>query len=70
MTKEDVVNVIGKLFVDEEFRREFINNKEQALRSFPGLTQSEKDFLDTKEDDIQGFVRALDIKYDGENKSR
>jgi hypothetical protein len=68
MTKQDLVNVIGKLFVDEEFRREYFNNKEQALSNFSGLTPSEKDFLDTKEDDIRGFVNALDIKYKGENK--
>jgi hypothetical protein len=56
------------LFVDEEFRREYFNNKEQALSSFSGLTQKEKEFLDTKGNKIREFVDTLEIKYDGENK--
>jgi hypothetical protein len=70
MARQDLVNVIGRLFVDEDFRRDYLNNREQALSSFSGLTSSERAFLDSSEDDIHGFVDALDIHYDGENKSR
>lgn len=68
MTKQDLVNVVGRLFVDEEFRRKYFNNKEQALSSFSGLTLDEKKFLDNEEDHIRDLVDALKIKYEGEDK--
>ena len=45
MSKQDLINTVGKLFVDEQFRSEYFNNLDQVLNSIQGLSDKEKEQL-------------------------
>lgn len=69
MTKRSLVNIIGKLFVDDKFRAKYFSDSDAALKGLTGLTTKEKNFLKDKENDIRRCVDNLDIKFKGDNKS-
>jgi hypothetical protein len=68
MAKRNLINIIGKLFVDEKFRKKYFEDSDAALKKATGLTRNEEDFLRDKEAAIRRFVKTLDIKYKGEDK--
>jgi FixJ family two-component response regulator len=68
MSKQDLLNTIGKVFVDKEFRQEFSSNTDQTLDSIAGLTNKEKQILKDMKNDIDLWANKLDIHYTGENK--
>ena len=57
MTKRSLVNIVGKLFVDEKFREKYFSDSETALKRLTGLTAKEKNFLKEKETDIRRLCR-------------
>jgi hypothetical protein len=68
MAKRSLINLIGKLYVDENFRDKYFSDSDAALKKVTGLTTKEKDFLKDNENDIRQCIDNLDIKYKGENK--
>jgi hypothetical protein len=68
MTKKDLVDVIGRLIVDAEFRTKYFDDKNEALREYTKLTPPEKEFLDTNENSIREYANKLNIKYGAEGK--
>jgi hypothetical protein len=70
MSKRSLVNVIGKLFVDESFRKKYFADSSTAQKKLTGLTTKEKNFLNNMGNDIRRCVNTLDIKYKGEQKRK
>ena len=70
MAKRSLVNIIGKLFVDDKFREKYFSDSDTARKKLTGLTTKEKNFLKDKENDIRRCVEKLDIKYKGEDKRK
>lgn len=70
MAKRSLINIIGKLFVDEKFRKIYFSDSDSAQKKLTGLTTKERNFLKNKENDIRQCVDNLDIKYTGENKRK
>jgi hypothetical protein len=70
MAKRSLINLIGKLYVDEKFRDEYFSDSDAALKKVTGLTTKEKDFLKDNENDIRQCIDNLDIKYEGQNKRK
>jgi hypothetical protein len=68
MSKQDLIDAIGKIFVDDVFRGNFTNNTDQTVDNISGLTPQEKQFLKNEKDNILQCVGALNISYSGENK--
>ncbi len=69
MSKLDLINTVGKLFVDEQFRSDYFNNLDQVLNSIQGLSDKEKQFLRDNNDSIHEAITAMNIRYSGEDKS-
>jgi hypothetical protein len=65
-----MLNIIGKLFVDEKFRGKYFSDSDAELKKLTGLTTKEKNFLKDKENDIRRCVGNLDIKYIGQGKRK
>lgn len=70
MSKQELIDTIGKLFVDEQFRSRYFNNLEQELNSIQGLSNQEKQFLREKNDSIREAITTMNIKYNGEDKRK
>lgn|GEM_PF-2887171 len=70
MAKRSLVNIIGKLFVDDEFREKYFSDSDAALKKLTGLTTKEKNFLKDNEMDIHRWAESLDIKYMGVSKRK
>lgn len=67
MTKAILIDTIGKLFVDDDFRTRFNTNKDEALRSID-LTDEERQFLKDKANIIRECTDQISVSYDGEDK--
>jgi hypothetical protein len=70
MSKGLVVDTIGRLFIDEDFRNEFNNNRETTLEKISGLTDKEKQFLKEKSNIIRDCTDSLVVTYQGGKKKR
>jgi hypothetical protein len=70
MAKRNLINIIGKLFVDDKFREKYFEDRDAAREKLTGLTANEKKFLKDKEMDIRRWADTLDVKYKGVNKTR
>lgn len=70
MSKQTLINTIGRLFIDEDFRNEYYNNRDQTLDGISDLTKEEKQFLKDMQDSIRECTDTLNIRYEGENKRR
>ena len=68
MSKPTLINTIGRIFVDEDFRNEYYTNRDQTLDSIRDLTNEEKKFLIDMEKSIKECVNTLNISYEGERK--
>jgi hypothetical protein len=68
MSKKDLINTIGRIFVDEQFRTEYFNNTDQTVDSITELTDTEKQFLKSEKNKIRPYVEQLNVRYEGENK--
>jgi hypothetical protein len=68
MAKRSLLNIIGKLYVDEKFRDKYFSDSNEALKRVVGLTTKEKNFLREHQNDIRRCIDKLNIKYDGEDK--
>lgn len=68
MTKDILIDTIGKLFVDQDFRNEFNNNMETTIGNISGLNDEEKKFLKDMANKIRECTDALGIRYEGQNK--
>jgi hypothetical protein len=65
-----VIDTIGRLFIEEDFRDEFNNNRDRALAKISGLTDQEKQFLKEKSNIIRDCTDALVVTYQGGKKKR
>ena len=65
MSKQELINIVGKMFVDEQFRTNFMNatNIDRLLHNTQGLTDTEKQFLKDEKETIQTAIKNLDTKY-------
>ncbi len=65
MSKQELINIVGKMFVDEQFRANFMNatNVDRLLSNTQGLTDTEKQFLKDEKETIQTAIKNLDTKY-------
>ena len=70
MSKQTLINTIGRLFVDEDFRNEYYNNRDQTLDGIRDLTNEEKQFLRDMQDSVRECTDTLNIRYESENKRR
>ena len=68
MSKQTLINTIGRIFVDEDFRNEYYKNRDQTLDGIRDLTNEEKQFLRDMQDSIRECANSLDISYEGERK--
>ena len=64
MSKQTLINIIGRIFVDEDFRNEYYNNRDQTLDGISDLTNEEKQTLRDFQDTIKDCANTLDIKYE------
>lgn len=70
MTRQELINTIGRLFVDKSFRDDFNNNVEKTVSDVNGLSDEEKKFLREMSTKIADCTKDLDVEYQGENKTR
>jgi hypothetical protein len=70
MSKQSLINLIGKLYVDEKFRDKYFSDSEAVLKKVTGLTAKEKKFLRDNEVDIHQSIDDLGIEYKGVNKRK
>ncbi len=59
------INIIGKLFVDEQYRNNYLNASDidQFLSDAQGLDDAEKQFLRDEKETIRTAAENLRIKY-------
>jgi|RhiMetdeSRZDD1v2_1073273.scaffolds.fasta_scaffold1367628_1 hypothetical protein len=67
MSRRVLINIIGKVFIDSEFRKKFRTDTDKALAN-SDLTAKEKTFLKSKRGKILDSARSLNVTYQGENK--
>lgn len=70
MSKGLIIDTIGRLFVEDDFRNEFNNNSDRTLGKISGLTDKEKQFLKEKANVIRDCTDALAVTYQGGKKKR
>jgi hypothetical protein len=70
MSKKVLINIIGKVFTDSDFRKKFRTDIDSTLDPISGLTPKEKIFLKKKRLSVVDFSKALNLSYKGENKRR
>ena len=71
MTKQKLIDTIGKVFVDNNFRNEFNSNPENAIAGISDLSDMERQFLKDMAAKIGECTTGLDdLSYEGENKTR
>ena len=70
MTKQVLIDTIGKVFVDNGFRNEFNSDPEKAIAGISDLSDMERQFLKDMAAKIGECTTGLDVSYEGENKTR
>jgi hypothetical protein len=70
MTKQVLIDTIGRVFVDNDFRNEFNGNPERAISGISDLSDKEREFLKEMSTKIGECTAGLDLTYEGENKTR
>lgn len=70
MAKQDLIDTIGKVFVDNDFREQFNNNTENTIAGISGLSEEEKKFLGEISVKIGECTSGLSVRYEGENKRK
>jgi hypothetical protein len=70
MGKEDLIKMIGRLFVEEEYRNRFINSPEEVINENRNLTDEEREYLRHMSCVIISWVKAACIKYDEKDDKR
>jgi len=68
MTKQILIDTIGRVFVDNDFRNEFNNNTDSTISGISGLSDEEKNFLKSMAVKIGECTVGLNVSYEGENK--
>ena len=69
MSRRVLINTIGKVFIDSEFRKKFRTDTDKALANLD-LEPKEKTLLKNKRGKILDSARDLNLMYQGENKKR
>ena len=64
MSKLTLINIIGRIFVDVDFRNEYYKNIDQTLSGISDLTDEEKQFLRDFQGTIKECANTLDIGYE------
>jgi hypothetical protein len=64
MSKQELINIVGKMFVDEQFRTNYLNatNIDQLLNNVQGLDDTDKQFLKDEKETIQTAIKSLDTE--------
>lgn len=60
MTKQVVEQIIGRMIVDEVYRRQFFTHPENALKGWDLTPEERQALLKTRMEDVEGFSRKLD----------
>ena len=69
MSKRVLINTLGKVFIDSEYRKKFRTETDKALANCD-LTPKEKTFLKDNRGKILASAKDLNMIYQGENKKR
>jgi hypothetical protein len=70
MTKQVLIDTIGRIFLDNVFRNEFNSETEKVIAGIPDLSEMERKFLKDMAANIGQCTTGLDVEYEGENKTR